>query len=101
MARNQRDWHQEDIKAELRKQFGSLGHLSERWGLCSSAISDTLRRPNNSMRVERRIADVLRVPLHELWPARWGTDGSPLRRNIQANRNGAVNAVNRQRKVAA
>ena len=99
MTRKRRNWHLEEIKAELRKHYGSLGVLSESWGLCPSAISDTLRRPRNSMRVERRIAAALGAPLHELWPLRWDSNGAPLPRT--AARNSAVNAAARQKRAAA
>lgn len=101
MAQKLTGWHAEDIKAALRKQFGGLKALSERWGLDPSAISNTLRRPFNSMRVERRISDALGVPLHELWPDRWEAGGAPLRRSIEMNPNGAGGAGERQKKVAA
>lgn len=101
MARKPTGWHAEDIKAALRKRFGGLSELSESWSLDRSAISNTLRRPFNSMRVERRISDVLGVPLHELWPDRWTTGGSPLPRSIEMNPNGAGSAGERQKKVAA
>lgn len=101
MARKRRNWHQEDIKAELCKQFGRLNVLSAAWGLCPSAISDTLRRPRNSRRVEKKIAEALKVPAWELWPDRWADNGSPLPRSIHANRNGAVGAVERQKKASA
>jgi Ner family transcriptional regulator len=101
MARKPTGWHAEDIKAELRKRFGGVCKLSERWGLDPSAISNTLRRPFNSMRVERQISDALGVPLHELWPDRWETSGAPLPRSIDMNPNGAGGAGERQKKVAA
>ena len=101
MARKPARWHPEDIKAALRKKFGGLGELSESWGLDRSAISNTLRRPFNSMRVEKRIALALGVPLHELWPNRWRIDGTPYPRSIEMNPNGAVSAGERQKKAAA
>jgi Ner family transcriptional regulator len=101
MARKPGIWHAEDIKAALRIRFGGICELSESWGLDPSAISNTLRRPFYSMRVERRIADALAVPLHELWPDRWKAGGAPLPRSISMNPNGAGSAGERQKKVAA
>ena len=101
MAQKQTAWHPEDIKAALRKRFDSLTDLSESWGLHPTAISNTLRRPFNSMRVERRISDALDVPLHELWPDRWDAGGAPLPRSIDMNPNGAGSAGERQKKAAA
>lgn len=101
MTRKIDGWHPEDIKAALRKRFGSACDLSERWGLDRSAISAALRRRDNSKRVERRIAEALGVPLHELWPDRWNADGTPLRFSVAANPSGAGSAAERQKKAAA
>jgi Ner family transcriptional regulator len=101
VARKPTGWHAEDIKAALRKRFGGLCALSESWGLHHTAISNTLRRPFNSMRVERRIAAALGRSPHELWPDRWRTDGSPLPRSIDMNPKGGVSAVKRQKKAGA
>lgn len=99
MARS--GWHPEDIKAELRKRFGEITRLSQSWGLHRTAITNTLRRPVNSMRTEKRIATALNVPLHELWPERWDAGGAPLPRSIAVNPNGAGSAGERQKKAAA
>ena len=101
MAQNLSGWHTEDIKAEIRKKFGSVSNLCANWGLHPSAISNTIRRPFNSMRVERRIGDALGVPLHEIWPDRWKPDGTPLPRSIGMNPNGPYSVAERQKKAAA
>jgi Ner family transcriptional regulator len=76
---SQKTWHIEDIKAELRKRYGSLSALGHHWGLKSpTAISATLSAPGYSRHVERLIAAELQVDLHILWPDRWSPDGSPL-----------------------
>ena len=101
MARKPTGWHSEDIKAALRKQFGGLAGLSESWGLHRSAITNTLRRPFNSIRIERRIAAALNMPPHELWPDRWRPDGAPLPRSIAMNPNSAAKAAAREKRAAA
>jgi Ner family transcriptional regulator len=94
-------WHREDIKAELRKQFGNLTTLSVSWGFHRSSISNALERAE-SPRVDQRIAEALKVPLHELWPERWNRDGSRIRRSpIGTNPSPSVPASHRQKSEAA
>lgn len=94
-------WHREDIKAELRKQFGNLTNLSVAWGFHRSSISNALERAE-SPRVDQRIAEALGVPLHILWPERWTRDGSRIRRSpIGTNPNASVPASHRQKSEAA
>jgi Ner family transcriptional regulator len=70
-----RGWHVEDIKAELRKRFGEMTSLATSWGYSRAAISVTLATDHSQV-LERRIAEALQVPLHELWPDRWNPDGT-------------------------
>ncbi|HQU16667.1 MAG TPA: helix-turn-helix domain-containing protein [Gammaproteobacteria bacterium] len=101
MARNPTGWHPEDIKAALRKRFGTLRAASEAWGLHHTAITNTLKRPMNSMRVERHIADALGVPLHELWPGRWTVAGAPKPRLPGRQSSETANCNKRQKRAAA
>jgi len=71
-------WHREDIKAALRKRLGSMQALARAMGRHPHAISNALRQPGYSTAIERRIAQELGVPLHELWPARWTANGVSL-----------------------
>ena len=72
--------HYEDIKAALRKRFGPITLLSLQWGLCRSAIVESLRNPRASQRVELLIANALQKAPHEIWPDRWDISGAPLPR---------------------
>ncbi len=82
MARNPVGWHPEDIKAALRKNSGlTLSALSSQWGFGRKAVSNTICRADYSSPIERRIADVLGVALHEVWPARWTVSGSSKSRS--------------------
>jgi Ner family transcriptional regulator len=101
MAQKRAGWHREEIKAALRKQFGPISELSTTWGLHPSAITNTLRRPLNSKRVERLIAQALQVSLHELWPDRWSPDGEPLPRFDAVDRSGGLRGLHRQKREAA
>ena len=75
-------WHVEDIKAELRKRFGSLNLLAERWQLHRGTISAAINRPHYSNPIEKRIAEALDVAPHVIWPDRWHPDGTPKKRAI-------------------
>ena len=70
-------WHREDIKAALRKQFGSLANLSRAWRYHPRAVSQALLgRSGRSRRIEMRIAEALGVTPHTLWPDRWTPEGT-------------------------
>ena len=70
--------HAEDIKAAIRKRYGSLGALAARWEMHETIISRVLRDPLASIRTEQRIAEALNTTPRRLWPNRWSADGSPL-----------------------
>lgn len=77
-------WHPEDIKAALRKQHGPITRLSVAWGYSRSAITHALARPDYSVAVEQRIAQVLGLSPHTLWPDRWTPQGAPRPRSTNA-----------------
>ena len=82
MARSPIGWHPEQIKAAVRMATGkSLSALSIEWGLGRKAISNTIGRPDYSAPIERRIAELLGKPAHEIWPARWFSNGEPRPRS--------------------
>ncbi|MDE2334264.1 MAG: helix-turn-helix domain-containing protein [Rhodospirillales bacterium] len=95
-----RRWHPEDIKAELRKRFGEMTTLSKSWGYARTAISVALATDRSRV-VERRIAEALQVPLHELWPDRWNPDGTSLPRRRRGVRNHSDLAPPRKRQKEA
>jgi Ner family transcriptional regulator len=73
-------WHPEDIRAALRKRYGTMRRLSQTWGLNRAAISNAIRDPAHSVPTEMRIALALGVRPQVLWPDRWGVDGKALPR---------------------
>lgn len=73
-------WHREDIKAALRKQHGSLEHLSTRWGYHKSTVAIAIAGKSYLPEVERRIARELKQLEHTLWPDRWTPEGTPRSR---------------------
>ena len=76
-------WHPEDIKAALRKRFGSLSFLAHQWGVSRQAVSQVITGPLGSIPIERRIADLLGTSPHRIWPERWSEEGAPLSRKIR------------------
>ena len=81
MARGRDVWHREDIKAELRKRFGTMAALGIGWGYNRRAATNARSTSGHSRRIELRIADALGETPWKLWPDRWGSDGVPLPRN--------------------
>ncbi len=56
-------FHREDIKAELRKRYGTLGAFQEAFGLKGQAVRDLLRGKSNAARAA--VANVMGVdPAH-------------------------------------
>lgn len=62
--------HREDVKAFLRKAFGSLGAFEAKANLKAGSVSDVLRG-RASAPTERAIAAALHQKLHVLFPARY------------------------------
>ena len=73
-------WHAEDVKAALRKKFGTIRRTASMWGVTQSTVSNVLYDAGRSMRIERFVSEALGVPLSELWPERWHPDGTPKAR---------------------
>lgn len=69
--------HREDIKAELRKRYGSLTVFEEKAGLDKGLVSAVLRGRSSS-RVEAAIAAALNLPIQRLFPRRYGFNESNL-----------------------
>ena len=97
----QADWHIEDIKAELRKRFGSLSALCREWGVTRSSISNVLAQPDRSRRMERRIAAALDRTPHEIWPSRWTPKNTPISHRVDRSPSRTAAAAQRAKAVAA
>lgn len=80
MARKFVGWHVENIKAELRKRFGTLAAFAKAAEVSPQIVSDALHSPNASSRVEQIIASHLGVPAAEIWPDRWTREGKKIDR---------------------
>ena len=87
MAKPKPGIHREDLKAALRKQYGSLASLSRRWGYSRVGIANVLGNPYYSVPLERRIAQALDLHPHDIWPDRFSADGEalPRRRSVRSS----------------
>ena len=85
------DWHEEDIKAAIRKTGATLRSLSTGAGYHYSAGSQTLIKhwPN----MQAVIARHLGLRPQDIWPSRYLANGTP--------KPGAWAKVSRRRRVAA
>jgi len=61
--------HLEDIKAGLRKRFGTVQAFEKHAGLVRGAVANALRQPNR--KAETAIAQALGVSPAALWPERY------------------------------
>ena len=70
--------HPEDVKATIRKRFGSLGRFEEERGLKRRSVTDVLRGKPSRPTAEA-IANELGRPVHDLFPGKYqpaNADGS-------------------------
>lgn len=70
--------HPEDIKAALRKRYGTLSAFSWKIGKSPTDIYSTFCRPGYSIPVERAVAEELGLKPQDIWPDRYQADGTPL-----------------------
>lgn len=76
--------HPEDVKAALRKRFGSVAQFERAKDLPSKSVSDVLRG-YKSARVTRAISDAIREPLNESdFSGNTPETGTPHRQNAEA-----------------
>ena len=78
MAQKPMGMHLEDIKAALRKMYGSLAAFSVLIGRDSRAVSKTISTHGYSVPIEREIANALKRKPQDIWPQRYHHDGSPI-----------------------
>ena len=81
MTQNGRGMHPEDVKAAIRKSFGSLAAFAAQHGLHRSAVPKVIRDAHHSQKTEKRVAAALGKSPHVIWPERWASDGTPLPRH--------------------
>lgn len=72
--------HKEDIKASIRRKFGSVVAFEQSKGLPAGSVKDVLRG-RASARTEGAIADLLDLPMHKVFPRRYATADSSTKRD--------------------
>jgi Ner family transcriptional regulator len=73
-----RDWHPEDIKAEIRKRGATVAQLARNSGLSKQALGQCIER-RASERGDQIIAEFLGVKPHQIWPSRYTAKGQRIR----------------------
>ncbi|NJL99252.1 MAG: transcriptional regulator [Synechococcaceae cyanobacterium SM2_3_2] len=79
--------HKEDIRAGIRKSFGTLEKAAAEYGVCRQFVTSVMKGEKRSARVERAIAETLGKSVEEVFPERY-----PLRVS-DAERLEAVNEL--------
>ena len=74
-------WHAENIKAEIRVQFGSLRAFALAINCSPQSVSGAILSPIKSSRIEMLIAEKLKKEPAELWPDRWTPSGEKISRS--------------------
>ena len=64
-----KDWHQADIIAAIKKKGTTMAAVSRRAGLSSSTLSNALTR--KWPKGERLIAEAIGVKAEAIWPSRY------------------------------
>jgi Ner family transcriptional regulator len=77
-------WHREQIKAAIRMRGVTLEQFSEGQGFHRNAAKHALERKYR--KVEVAISAFIDVPLWELWPDRWRTNGTRIDERYHSQR---------------
>lgn len=101
MARPAKGMHREDIKAAIRKHYGSAALLADAWGTSKSLITRVLADPLASVVTEQRLAEAIGKKPWEVWPDRWSPDGKPHPFPVRKNVSAFTRTVNRQKREVA
>ncbi|KAA5603746.1 transcriptional regulator [Roseospira marina] len=76
-------WDRHQIAAEVKRRGSTLSAISLQAGLPEAACRNALIRKYQA--AERAIGRFLGVPLWELWPDRWRSDGSRIDHRTRAH----------------
>ncbi len=82
--------HAENVKAEIRKRFGSVRAFEAKIGLAADSVRDVLRG-KTSRRTAVAIADALGKPVSNIFPDRFQTaaDDKSRKRDLHRIKSGA------------
>ncbi|MBR0559532.1 helix-turn-helix domain-containing protein [Neokomagataea anthophila] len=101
MARKPSGMHVEDIKASLRKKWGTLTALSRHLGRNPNVVTQALATPGYSVPVERAIAEELGRAPQDVWPDRFDHNGEPLSLRVERITSASISSDHRRNGVAA
>ena len=76
-------WDRHSIKAEIHRRDQTLEGLAEANGLARGSIQTSLDRP--FPKADRAISKFLGVPLHQLWPNRYRSNGKRIYSRAKPN----------------
>ena len=93
--------HPEDIKAALRRRFGTLRAFCRQIRRDKTMVSHVLRNPCFSIPTEKAIAKALELSPHAIWPDRWTETGEPLPRTGEREPTRAASVETSQKRKAA
>lgn len=65
-----------DITAELKKRGSSAAHIGREFGTSKMAASKVISGHSRSRRIEARVSEITGLPLTQLWPQWYVSDGS-------------------------
>ena len=72
--------HKEDIKAAIRRKHGTVLAFEQAHDLPEGSVKDVLRG-RSSARTEGAIAALLKLPMHKVFPRRYGLPDSSTNRD--------------------
>lgn len=93
-----RSWHPEDIKAAVRKAYGSMAELARRHAVSESVVQTAILRVQPTG--NRIIAAALDRSVHEIWP-QWFDEAGNVRRPRPADGKHPGCQTQRQKAAAA
>ena len=92
--------HPEDIKAALRKKYGTVNSFLAAHNRAASNFNRVLKAPT-SIPLERLISEAIEIPLHVIWPDRWLPDGRAIGRSHRQTNTSDADGTQRQNREAA
>lgn len=101
MARKPAGMHPEDIRAALRKKFGTMAALSRHLDRHPNTISTVISQPGHSITMEKKICELLEMTPFEVFPERYHADGTPISTRLARTSTGLRDDILRRNGVAA
>ncbi|NVN45167.1 helix-turn-helix domain-containing protein [Asaia bogorensis] len=100
MAQKPCGMHAEDIRAAIRKKYGTMAALSRKLGKHQNTVATVISQPGHSIVLEQRICEELGLKPEIAFPDRYHADGTPVSTRM-ARTNTALRATDLRRNGAA